>query len=386
MKIFEDLYFTSLNKAGEELCGDQIRVLRTEDKTRVVLSDGLGSGVKANILASLTVEIMINMLREEASLADVVETISRTLPVCKQRNLAYATFTVIEIDHRDLSFRACNFDNPPLFFFRNGKYRPLNYTTETILNRKIQIAQGTLQEGDFLAAISDGIAFAGLGNTYNLGWGMENIAEFIEKIFQYHPSSAKTMVQMTSAHTRELYADRPGDDASMLGILLRPSREALVFTGPPLDEAEDRVLAERILNFPGSRIVCGGTTGNIVAAFSQYKIETDISTLQEDLPPIGRLPGIDLLTEGILTLNKASEWIEGYGNNPSAIPAGINGALMLAKALLDADEITFLLGQKTNPFYQNPLLPVSISIRKNLVEKIAKQLLQLNKRILIEYH
>ena len=168
MKIFEDIHHVSLNKLDEELCGDQVRILRTEHKTRIVLSDGLGSGVKANILASLTVEIIINMLREEASLSDVIETITSTLPVCKQRRLAYATFTVIEIDHQDLAVKAYNFDNPPILFFRAGKRLELPQHTETILGRKIRITEGQLANGDFLTMFSDGVLFAGWGLTITI--------------------------------------------------------------------------------------------------------------------------------------------------------------------------------------------------------------------------
>lgn len=386
MKIFEDIYQVSLNKDGEELCGDQIRILRTEQKTRIVLSDGLGSGVKANILASLTAEIIINMLKEDASLGDVVETIAGTLPVCKVRHLAYATFTVIEIDRESLMFRAYNFDNPRALFFRNGKYSPFSYRTETILGRKINTAEGQLQPGDFLAIISDGILYAGLGTSYNLGWGQENVAEFIEKIFVYHPTSAKTFVQMTTAHTRELYGGQPGDDASMVGIFIRPSRSAVVFTGPPMNQAEDAKIAERVLNFEGYRIVCGGTTGNIVAFYSGSQIKMDASTLQEKIPPIGFLPGIDLLTEGILTMNQACELLEKSNGSAAGVPRLNDGACMLAAALLEADEITFLVGQAINPAYQNPLLPASVSIRNNLVARMVAQLEKFQKRVQVEYY
>lgn len=386
MKFFEDIHHISLNKAGEELCGDQMRVLRTDEKTRIVLSDGLGSGVKANILASLTVEIIVNMLREDAPLNDVIETIIGTLPVCKERHLAYATFTVVEINHHTLDFYAYNFDNPPILFFRGGKRQNFPAHTEKIVDRKIQFMEGKLQQGDFVGLISDGILYAGLGTTYNLGWGLDDITRYIEKIFLFHPSSAKTVVQMTTTQTRELYGGKPGDDASMLGMLIRPSRAAIVFTGPPLDENEDSMIVDRVLSFQGERIVCGGTTGNIVANYSGHTIQTDVSTLREDIPPIGFLPGIDLLTEGILTLNKASELIEQCQGNAAILPSEEDGSVMLARSLLGADEITFIVGQKANPFYQNPLLPTSISIRKNLVDKIIVQLNQLHKRVLVEYH
>lgn len=385
MKAFADIHFASMNKTGEELCGDQVRILRSPGKTRLVLSDGLGSGVKANILACLTTEIITKMLEEGASLNDVVETIVGTLPVCKERHLAYSTFTVVEIDHDTLAFRAYNLDNPPILFFRDGQYTKIPWHTETVLGKKIQTAQGNLKFGDFLAVLSDGIPHAGLGLTYNLGWGIEAIAEFIEDLFKYHPSSAKTIVHMTSVRTLELYGNKPGDDATMVGVFIRPSRSAIVFTGPPLDMADDQMLTDRVVGFQGYRIVCGGTTGTIVADHTNQTVETDISTLEEDIPPIGHLRNVDLVTEGILTMNKACELIETSKGDPALLPHRNNGAVLLARALLESDEINFLVGQKVNPFYQNPLLPTSVSIRKNLVQKIASQLEALNKRVQLEY-
>lgn len=171
----------------------------------------------------------------------------------------------------------------------------------------------------------------------------------------------------------------------MVGMLMRASRTAMVFTGPPLNESDEDGLVERLMSFDGERIVCGGTTGKIVSFFLGENVETDMSTSRENIPPIGYLEGIDLVTEGILTLNKAAEWIDETGGDINRLPVDRNGAVLLARSLLSADEITFLVGQKMNPFYQNPLLPLSVNIRKSLVEKIAAQLTRLNKHVKVEY-
>ena len=386
MKPFINIYHTSLNKWNEELCGDQIRVLRTAEKTRVVLSDGLGSGVKANILASLTAEIVINMLREEASLQDAVETVVHTLPVCKERLIAYATCTVIEIDHRNLDFHIYNFDGPPPLLFRKGKYLPRNYHEERMYGRRIMMTQGSLQYGDLMVSFSDGVLYAGSSQTMNYAWDTEAIIKFIENIFQYHPTSAYTFVHMTMNRTRELYQDRPLDDASMVGLYVRPSQPVMVFTGPPIDVHDDCQVVHRLMSFEGTRIVCGGTTANIVAECTKQKIQTDMSTMREDSPPIGVLQGIDLVTEGILTLNKASELIEQCGGDIHKLPDERTGGVLLALALLNADEVTFMVGQAINSYYQNPHLPKSMSIRRNLVEKICAQLQKLDKPVSIEYY
>lgn len=385
MTFFADIHTVQLNKAGEELCGDQVRAFTGPEKTRVVLSDGLGSGVKANILATLTAEIIIRMLREDAALRDVVETIAATLPACRERGLAYATFSLVELDRGSGQFRIINFDNPPALFFHNGKWQDLAARGEEIGGRKILIQSGRFAPGDFLALISDGVISAGADAALNPAWSLPKIAEFIENLFLYHPSSARSLVQASMARTRELYGDRPADDASMVGLFLRESRRAVVFTGPPLDKSLDDVLASRVATFDGQRIVCGGTTAKIMSFYLGENVETDLSTSREDVPPMGALEGIDLVTEGILTMNRASEWIEKCGGDANRLPADRNGALLLARSLLDADEITFLVGQNVNPYYQNPALPASVSIRRALVERVSGQLTKLNKHVSVEY-
>lgn len=386
MTCFVDVFQQSFNKSGEELCGDQVRVLHSSTKTWAVLSDGLGSGVQANILASLTAEIMLHMLKEEVDLAEVVETLIASLPVHQEHGLAYATFTVIEIDSLNLRYRITNFDNPPTLFFRDGKRYMPDYRAETIASRVVKMGEGALQRGDFLALISDGVVNAGPGVRYTYTWNETQISSFIEEQIGERIFSARPVVESTLAHTWELCQGQPGDDASMVGLLVRDSRRAMVFTGPPLDEAEDTQLAERVLTFDGLRIVCGGTTGEIVAIQAGYKIHQDPIRFGETIPPTGFLPGIDLLTEGILTLSAALELIDEVDGDFMQLSSEHNGAVLLAHALLEADEIEFVVGQKINPAYQNPLLPMSVSIRKNLVEKIVERLLRLNKHVTVEYH
>lgn len=387
MKYLLDIHHQSLNKVGEELCGDQIRVLSSGNKTRVVLCDGLGSGVKANILASLSSEIIINMLREDIPLPEIIETVIATLPVDKRVNLAYATNTMIEVDNTSLDYRIYNFDNPPLLFFRRQKFEPLNFQQVALPDRTIQCAEGRLQRGDLLVAMSDGLLHAGIGGVLNYNWDVQHLAAYIEEMFRFLPSDVRLIVEKVVAHTYQLYNGKPADDASMVSLLVRAKQAVILFTGPPLDPAEDAVLARRILDFEGRRIVCGVTTGHIVGAQSGHEVSLDPDSARQDVPQMGTLPGIDIMTEGIFTLTSVLESIEATHGNAGFLPAkDMSGAVQVAAALLDADDITLLVGLKVNPSYQNPDLPSSISIRKNLMEKIADRLTALGKTVTIEFH
>jgi len=382
---FLDIYQAGLHKKGEELCGDKVKFLKGDKKTIIVLSDGLGSGVKANILATLTTEILITMLNADVPLVEVLKTVIGTLPICQVRKIAYSTFTIIQINSETNHFKVINFDNPSFLYFHQGKVVPLDTHTEQILDRKIKISEGYLERGDFLGAISDGVIYAGMGVTLNFGWGWDEIARYIEGVLHQRSHTARTIVQEVIKKTHALYQGEVGDDATFVGLYVRKRNPLIIFTGPPLDKQQDEQYIEKLLNFEGRKVICGGTTGNIVANFLGEMVEMDLSTIRRELPPIGMLSCIDLVTEGILTISKATEYIKHCDCEISRLRFDNNGAYLLAKEILQADSILFLVGQSINEFYQNPLLPKNISIRRNLIEDLVQLLRSHQKEVSIEY-
>lgn len=382
---FLDIYETSLNKKGEELCGDKVKFLKGDKRSIVVLSDGLGSGVKANILATLTTEILITMLNADVPLEEVLKTVIATLPICQTRKIAYSTFTILQVDRATNRFKLINFDNPPPLYVHNGKVMPLDMEVQEILGRKIKIAEGYLSRGDFLGAVSDGVLYAGMGTTLNFGWGWDNIADYVEDVLRHKAQTARTIVRDVIGKTYDLYRGVIGDDATFVGIYVRQRNPLMVFTGPPLDQDRDEEYVDRFLSFEGRKAICGGTTGNIIASYLGETIEMDLSTMRRELPPIGMLSCVDLVTEGILTLSKATEYIKNCQCDLSRLHFDNNGAYLLAREILQADTIHFLVGQSINEFYQNPLLPKNISIRRNLVEDLINLLRRYQKEVSLEY-
>jgi hypothetical protein len=185
--------------------------------------------------------------------------------------------------------------------------------------------------------------------------------------------------------TMGLYGGEPGDDATFAGILVRKPNRLMVFTGPPADPALDEHCVDRLINYDGRKVVCGGTTGNIVAEHLGEIVRLDLGTLREDVPPIGTLPDIDLMTEGVLTLARTLRLLKDSGGQPARVPVDRNGAALLTRELLQADEILILAGEKVNPYYQNPLLPRNISIRHNLLEQLVETLTACQKHVTIEW-
>lgn len=384
MTPFLDIFQQQFNKAGEELCGDTVRIGRTATHTILVLSDGLGSGVKANILSTMTAAILLTMLSADAPLDETVRTVIGTLPVCQVRKLAYATFTVVRIDNATGYFRVVNFDNPRIVWIKGHALQTPSRQFQQVLDHQVAVFDGTLEEGDFLGILSDGILHAGLGATMNLGWGWDNVASYLEQSLAHYAGNSRGVVQRVMAKVQQLYSGKIGDDCTLIGLLTRQKRRVTVFTGPPLDRTIDETIVSYFLSLPGRHVVCGGTTGNIVARLLDETPAVVIESIRPDVPPIAELREIDLMTEGMLTLNKTTEILRST-THPDGVPEDKNGAALLARELLNADSIRFIAGQKINDFYQNPTLPVNLSLRKNLVNEMARLLKDAGKEVVVEW-
>jgi len=382
---FYDVCTVSLTRGGEELCGDHSKVLRTPDQTIVVMADGMGSGVKAHILARLTTEIFVTMLRESASLPDVMETVTATLPTCKVRGVAYAAFVVLQIRHATREFRLVNCDCPPAFLVKDGQVTAAYSRTKIYHGKSLNVAEGRLAEGDFIGIMSDGVVGAGPGRILNPAWNWDRIRAWLQNRVEGRARSAEDLTRWVMDETQRLYNNDPGDDATFLGVLARPPRRLMVFTGPPADKNRDEDCVRRLVEFDGRKAVCGGTTGNLVADYLGELCPMDLSTGDENVPPISYLSGVDLLTEGILTLAWTLQLLQSCQGEIGKLTYHRNGAALLARELLQADSIFFLAGESVNPHYQNPMLPRSVSIRQNLVTQIAAQLVRFNKTVETEW-
>lgn len=274
MSFFVDYATDSLNKAGEELCGDTVEFFRSDSNAIAVMSDGLGSGVKANILATLTAKIAITMLKEGLHIEEVVDTIAHTLPVCNVRKLAYATFTIVKVDNNGTVY-AAEFDNPSLFLIRNGKVEKLDGTTIEINERKIKESIFKLQEDDILILVSDGVVHAGVGTVLSLGWRWEEIAEFIEKM-PLKKMSAKDIMNKILTTCDNLYLKKPGDDATVSVMKLVKPKEVTMFSGPPKNHNKDSEIIRDLMRATGQKIICGGTASNIACRELNRELNIDM--------------------------------------------------------------------------------------------------------------
>jgi len=385
VSFFVEVESASLIKTGEELCGDSVAIIRAEDSFIAVLSDGLGSGVKASILSTLTGKIASTMLEKGSSLEDVVYTLVQTLPVCKVRGLAYATFTVVQI-FKDGQIYVAESDNPELLFFRDGINRKIPRKETVIENKLIYESSFQLVEGDTLVIISDGVINAGIGGIRPLGWPLEEIASEIEEIFLQKRSNvkAKEIAIHIKDRCQEFYRSQIGDDTTALVLKVRHPRELTVAVGPPKDKVRDREYVEDLMKKEGMKVVCGGTTSTLVARELQRELTVNLD-LDSNLPPTGSIEGIDLVTEGIVTICRALDLIKEVEGNAVLI-RGKDGASELSKVLLRSDRISFQVGQAINPAHQNPNLPHHLALKNQVVKELSSYLETLGKEIEISFY
>ena len=390
MKMHVDTAYRSLFKYGEELCGDNVRITRTEDSVFAVLADGLGSGVKANILSTLTSTIISTMLTEGAAMEQAVETIVSTLPICSVRKLAYSTFSVLQIKDTGEAYLA-EFDNPACIFIRNGELMELEMTDKEYAGKTVYESRFTVFPGDVLALISDGVVYAGVGSILNFGWTWESVAEWLRKESLKEKSAPRLAAALSQA-VKELYMDKPGDDSTVMVARISPRQVVNMFAGPPKNKDDDPKMVRDFMTSSGKKLICGGSSANIVARVLNRSIETSLDYVDPLIPPIATIQGIDLVTEGVLTLSRTVEILQEYLDHETDSfyfkkLDEKNGAAMLAKILLEeCTTLNLFIGTAINPAHQNPGLPSDLSIKLKLIDKLCGLMERLEKRVTKKYY
>lgn len=391
MGVSIDVAWKSLNKHQEELCGDKVEVLKTDDSDIVILADGMGSGVKANILATLTSKILGTMLHEGAALESCVETVARTLPICKVRKVAYATFSILQIFHSGEAYLV-EFDNPSCVFIRDGKLINYPYETREIEGKKIHEYRFTVKKNDCFVLMSDGVIYAGAGAILDLeGWTWDAMAEYTLKCTKQTLSASRLAVMLSQA-CRELYEEKPGDDTTVAVARVIERRIVNIFTGPPAKKEDDERLMHDFMHTEGKKVVAGGTSANIAARVLGKEIVTKADTSSPDVPPMASIDGIDLVTEGVITLGKSLKLLKKYVRDEfdteffDELDAD-NGASRLAKLLIEeCTELNLFVGTAVNAAHKETALNFDLSMRQNLVEQLVRTAEEMGKTVKVMYY
>ena len=387
-ELCADIGYQSVNHVGEQLCGDHVDVVeQSENSTVVVLADGLGSGVKASILSTLTSKIISTMMAQGLSLEDCVETIAATLPICSVRGVAYSTFTILHLVNNSEA-EVIQFDNPLVILLRGGKNYDYPKTEMSIGGKKIYKSVIRLEEEDIFILMSDGCPHAGLGLTYNFGWTREDIIGFMEANAA-GGYTAKTLSTMLIDECNRLYGGKPGDDATACIVKIRRRVPMNLLFGPPSNRDDCNRMMALFFSKEGKHIVCGGTTSSIVAKYLGKPVRVGLNFEQSDIPPTAEIDGVDLVTEGVITVNRVVEYAKDYlSDNKSYEQWNFrhDGASMIARMLFEeATDINFFVGRAVNPAHQNPDLPINFNIKMNLVKELSDCLVKMGKRIKVSY-
>lgn len=390
-ELFADIGWKSINHDGEQLCGDHVDVVETDSDTQVVvLADGLGSGVKASILSTLTSKIISTMIAQGMSLEACVETIAATLPVDAHKHVAYSTFTILRITGGE-TCDLIQFDNPSVILLRGMNNYEYPRKLVTIGGKDIYESSIRLRQGDLLVAMSDGCTNASASLTYNYDWSRENIADYM-KIFAPVGYSAKTLATMLVDECFRKYGEHPLDDATACVISVRPRRSVNVMIGPPRSRADEAEMCSRFLASEGKHIVCGGTTAKVMANHLKAEIKPLPNLTATDIPPMSAIEGVDLVTEGVVTINRVYEYVKDNLGENELYPqwsAGRDGACRIARLLIEeGTSLRFFVGRAVNPAHEdeNPEWSIGFTLKMTIVERLTAALQELGKHVEIIYY
>lgn len=383
-----DIGWRSLNKFGEQLCGDHVDIVEQGDQsTVVVLADGLGSGVKASILSTLTAKIISTMMAEGLPIEECVNTIAETLPVCSQRGIAYSTFTILRVLNNQEA-EIIQYDNPEAVLFRDGVYCPIPCVQMQIQGKMILRSRVELKENDVFLLMSDGAVHAGIGHSLNFGWDRKDIISFMEP-FAAAGFTAKALTSLLLEECSNLYGGKPGDDTTVCTLRIRRRTPVNLLIGPPANPDDCSRMMALFFSKEGKHIVSGGTTSALAAEYLHEELVPTLHYPDPDIPPVATIRGVDLVTEGVLTVSRVLAYAKDYLNENTLYDhwsSSADGASTIAVLLFEeATDINFFVGKAINPAHQNPDLPIGFNIKMRLVEELADCLRQMGKRIKVSY-
>lgn len=377
--IFIEVESHYMNKNGQRVCGDVFlsRKIKEENRTVAVLSDGLGSGIKANVLATMTASMALNFTSVNKPVKDTAEIVMRTLPIDSVRKISYSTFTIVDINATG-GIQIIEYGNPKIILFKGNKPMTLkkeeiDFKGHTLTNQKLLSSAYNSELEDRIIVLSDGVSQSGMGHDdMPFGWDESKITGYIEHLLSQNPGISAGEMARNIVHTAIRNDQlKPKDDVTCGVLYFRKPRKMLVCTGPPFDRNKDKYLAEQIHGFEGEKIIAGGTTAQIVSRELKKDIEVNLYSGRDDIPPYSEMEDVGLVTEGILTVGRVAGILEKIDEPEQAEN---NAAGKIVKQLLYHDEINFIVGTRVNEAHQDPQLPVDLEIRRNIIKKITRLL------------
>lgn len=379
--LCSEIAYMSLNHDGEQLCGDHVEVVENENSTIVVLADGLGSGVKASILSTLTSTIISTMLAAGLNIRDAVETIADTLPICSERKTAFSTFTIIRLEnnsHADI----IQYENPNVILIRNGEHYEFPLNTMRIGEKTIYHSSLELASGDLFVALSDGMLYASNNGVLNPDWDRDAVVKFMEPLSDSGLTS-NVLANLLLEEVNKLYGGKPFDDATACVVKIRQRQTVNIAVGPPENISDNHRMMALFFAKEGKHIVCGGTTAKIAAEYLHAAVHMDFESPDPDIPPISHIEGIDLVTEGIITVDRILSYSKDYIKDNRSFEKWCykkDGASLAARILFeDATDINMFIGHAANPAHSE--MPLNFNVKMQILKQLSMNLQKMGKRV-----
>lgn len=380
-----DIGYLSINHFGEQLCGDHVDIVENDNSTIIVLADGLGSGVKASILSTLTSKIISTMLAAGLDIRDAVETIADTLPICSERNSAFSTFTIIRLVNNDRA-DIIQYENPNVVLLRNGKNYEIPLNIMHIGEKTIYHSGLSLRDGDTFVAMSDGVLYASETGVMNESWSRDALISYIEPLWDAG-FTAKTLTSIILDETNRLYGGKPFDDATVCVVKIRQRQPMNIAIGPPKSRDDNHRMMALFFAKEGKHIVCGGTTASIAAEYLHETVKVNYLSPDPEIPPTSTINGADLVTEGIITIDRILQYAKNYLKDNDSFKQWSykkDGASLAARLLFEeATDINMFIGRAENPAHSD--LPINFNVKISIVDQLADCLKKMGKRVKIMY-
>ena len=323
--------------------GDVVHTERTKSSTYHILCDGVGSGIKANIVATMAVSRLNELMKEGFSLRNAFANIVRTMEDARQKDLPVAFFSVVRILPDGIA-TILTYEMPEVIFASKRYTSRLQTINQNFLDGLIGETSCVLGVGEGLIIFSDGISQAGLGKGILNGWGVDGVNKFANDLLRAG-TDLKELPSLIIDEAKKLWKGELGDDLSVSLLLCRKGRVINIFTGPPSDPSLDITVVNKFLQQDGVKIVCGASTAKITARVMNKPLRINTEYTGDITPPDYDIEGIDLVTEGAVTMNQLyNVWGEDSNKLEKDNPVTIFYSLLSV-----ADRVNIFLGKSINP-------------------------------------
>jgi len=379
--IHTNVEIAQSSKKTGDVCGDVVDVYRNATSTNIVLCDGIGSGLKANIYAKMCCARIIHMLREGSSVKRTFETVGETMNKAWGTGDPFSVFTIVSILNTG-NTTIMAYDMPSPIFICKQYANVVKSRTYYWKKALIHESHLILRKNEGVVIMSDGITQAGLGNGLINGWESEGVVKFVNLNSYIHNIQYRDLTNSIHKQALKLWGKKYGDDCTVVTAYNKRGITLNVLTGTPESKEDDNSFVMDYMQSEGIKVVCGGSTSMMLARELKKPVEIK-EEMSPIVPPSFIIPGITLATEGMITLNQLFNLL----NEDIDSSSGDNIVLELLEYFQTADKILFWVGKSGNIGHNMlELKQQGIQNRLAIVKLIAHKLRELEKLVVIKTH